>query len=231
MTFKVKFAVISQEDHLLKKLTISEQLMYASKIKNKSPTNHKAVVDNILEKLNISQCANNLPDKCSGGQQKRICIAMELVSRPNVLILDEPTSGLDSVTTWQLINTLIELTKLPEPLAIVATIHQPSARLFNLFSSVYIMSYDGQCIYQGLPQSMIGYLGQYGLICPDFSNPSDFVLEIASKEYGIEKVMMLSSVMRNKNEDIERFDNEIKQRVNIRFFNNLKVLTQRLEIN
>ena len=136
------------------------------------------IIDNYFE---MKECANLYPGRCSGGQKKRISIALELVSRPNILILDEPTSGLDSVTTWQLANTLLELTQQREPVSVVATIHQLSAKVFNLFHSIYILSFDGQCIYHGPPQELLPRLHKYGLECPKFHNPADFIVEVASK--------------------------------------------------
>jgi len=196
-------------------------------LKNGERVDHQLVVDNVINRLRIDDCANNRPVRCSGGQKKRISIALELVSKPNILILDEPTSGLDTVTTWQLISTLNELTKQTEPVAIIATIHQPSARLFNLFNAVYIMSYDGQCIYHGPPQRMLGLLSQYGLNCPNFHNPSDFILEVASNEHGIGKVMMLACLMRIEALDLKAHNNPIKPYHNFRTLSHIWILTRR----
>jgi ABC-type multidrug transport system ATPase subunit len=225
---KVKFAFIAQDDYLLGRLKIRESLFYASKLKNGSRVDHEQVVEQVINRLRIQECANILPKRCSGGQKKRISIALELVSKPNILILDEPTSGLDTVSTWQLISTLNELTKQSEPMAVVATIHQPSAKLFNLFNSVYIMSYDGQCIYQGSPEAMLQTLRGYRLNCPKFHNPSDFVLEVASKEHGIAKVMMLSTVMKIEALDLKEYNNPIKPYRKFRTFSHIWTLTMRL---
>ncbi|CAG2101882.1 unnamed protein product [Medioppia subpectinata] len=196
---KLKIAVIGQEDHLDPRLTVREALNYASRLKNLENIDHKHNIEITIKRLDIESCADVRAKRCSGGQRKRVSIALELVSRPNILILDEPTSGLDVATTWQLINTLLDLTQQSQkgqPMAVVATIHQPSGKLFNLFHSVYIMSYDGQCIYQGTPQSMVNFMAQYGMKCPKFHNPSDYILEVASKEHGIGKPMLLASIMK-----------------------------------
>jgi ABC-type multidrug transport system ATPase subunit len=202
--------------------------LYASKLKNGGRVDHEWVVEHVINRLRIQDCANIRPKRCSGGQKKRISIALELVSKPNILILDEPTSGLDAVSTWQLISTLDELTKQSEPMAVVATIHQPSAKLFNLFNSVYMMSYDGQCIYHGSPQTMLQTLSRYGLNCPKFHNPSDFVLEVASKEHGIAKVMMLSTVMKIEALDLKEYNNPIKPYRKFRTLSHIWTLTMRL---
>jgi len=224
---KVKFAFIAQDDYLLGRLKIRESLIYASKLKNGGRVDHELVVDNVIDRLRINECADIKPKRCSGGQKKRISIALELVSRPNILILDEPTSGLDTVTTWKLVTTLIELTKQNIPVAIVATIHQPSARLFNLFNAVYIMSYDGQCIYHGSPQRMTDLLSKYGLNCPKFHNPSDFVLEVASKDYGVAKVMMLSTIMKIEALNLKEYANPIKPIRKYRTLSHIFTLTMR----
>ncbi|CAG2112166.1 unnamed protein product [Medioppia subpectinata] len=195
---RVKFAFIVQENYVLQRLTVRESLMFASKLKNDPVCDHTGIVADVIAKLNIESCADNRPDRCSGGQLKRVLIALELVSRPNILILDEPTTGLDSVTTWQLITTLIELTQQPEPVAVVLTIHQPSARLFNLFDTIYLLSADGQCIYNGSPERMRYTFSDCGLICPTFTNPSDFGLEVASKEHGVDRLVTLAAIVTNE---------------------------------
>ncbi|CAG2183239.1 unnamed protein product, partial [Oppiella nova] len=131
---KLRVACIGQEDHLENKLSVREALTFASKLKNSDSIDHKLNVQTVLKRLDIESCADVRAKRCSGGQRKRVSIALELVSRPNILILDEPTSGLDSSTTWQLINTLSDLCRQSQkgqPMAVVATIHQPSGKLFN----------------------------------------------------------------------------------------------------
>lgn len=112
--------------------------------------------------------------------------------RPNILILDEPTSGLDSSACFQTISVLQRLAKDRQyPMGIVCTIHQPSARVFNLFDQIYIVSYNGYCIYQGSPKDMLQYLATVDLICPQFHNPADFIAEVASGERGTDVVHKL----------------------------------------
>lgn len=115
--------------------------------------------------------------------------------RPNILILDEPTSGLDSSACFQTVSVMQGLTKDPHyPTGVVCTIHQPSARVFNLFDHIYIISYNGYCIYEGTPQHMLDYLSNVGLVCPQFHNPADFIAEVASGEYGHDEVQRLIEV-------------------------------------
>ena len=143
----MKLSFITQDDYLQNYLSVEESLFYASELLNISDVDHKKNVQRVVKLLNIENCLNVRPNRCSGGERKRISIALELVSRPDLLILDEPTTGLDSVTTWQLINTLLGLSKISPPMAVAMTIHQPSGRLFKLLNSVYVMSYTSVYIH------------------------------------------------------------------------------------
>ena len=98
---RIKTCFITQEvkDHILTGLTAGQAMTYASKLKNTKKTfNHKENVKNIMEELLIRNVFDTNVEKCSGGEQKRLIIAMELTSiiKPNLICIDEPTSGLDS---------------------------------------------------------------------------------------------------------------------------------------
>jgi len=98
---KIRTCFISQDEreHLLKGLTAKQALIYASKLKNTGhQVDHQNNVKTLMKELLISGTENTNVENCSGGEQKRIVIAMELTSHimPNLLCIDEPTSGLDS---------------------------------------------------------------------------------------------------------------------------------------
>lgn len=117
----------------------------------------------------------------SGGEQKRLTIALELVDNPLILFLDEPTTGLDSSSSTQCVQLLKKLAS--EGKTIVCTIHTPSALLFEMFDHVYALA-DGYCIYQGSSANLVPFLKELDLACPGSYTPSDFLLELASGEYG-----------------------------------------------
>ena len=96
------FIVQEHKQHLIMKLTVKESLMYSSLLKNhqirRYKFNHEENIENILRDLLLTDCQNNLVVNCSGGEQKRLSIGLELTPlvKPNLMCIDEPTSGLDS---------------------------------------------------------------------------------------------------------------------------------------
>jgi len=95
------FIYQDQTERLLKGLTVRQLLTYASKLKNSNENvkvDHQNNINDLMSELMISNTANNSVDNCSGGELKRLVIALELTSykKPNLLFIDEPTTGLDS---------------------------------------------------------------------------------------------------------------------------------------
>ncbi|XP_062121471.1 ATP-binding cassette subfamily G member 4 isoform X2 [Drosophila sulfurigaster albostrigata] len=137
-------------------------------------------VNSILQAIGMYETRNTHTGKLSGGQRKRLAIALELVNNPPVLVLDEPTSGLDSSTCNQLITLLKKLAM--EGRNVICTIHQPSALTFSMFDHLYAIA-DGQCIYAGGAHNLVPFLGALNLHCPESYNPADYLMEIATHDY------------------------------------------------
>ncbi|XP_014276196.1 ATP-binding cassette subfamily G member 4 isoform X3 [Halyomorpha halys] len=171
---------IAQEDIVDPMLTPAELMDFASRLKlpaNYTLKQRAVVVENLISTLGLEDCINSRTHKLSGGQRKRLSIALELINNPPVLFLDEPTSGLDTVTTVHLIRLLSRLSR--DGRTIVVTIHQPSASLFDLFDRVYLLAM-GRCVYQGgSGRHLLKFLAINGFICPVHHNPADFVIELA----------------------------------------------------
>lgn len=162
---------ITQEDLHQPLVTVEEMMKVACKLKLKPGSDHKSVIDEVLSNLHLDHCRNVMADRLSGGERKRLSVALELVSNPGIFFLDEPTSGLDEVTAAQCIRQLRDLAK--QDRTVVCTIHQPSAAIFALFDHIYIIA-QGQCVYQGAPKALVPFLAQVNINCPRHYNPADF---------------------------------------------------------
>jgi ATP-binding cassette, subfamily G (WHITE), eye pigment precursor transporter len=170
-----------QENILLSTMTSREALMFSAKLKikgdNKLLTNR---VNQILEDFKLTKIADNLIGNymirgISGGEKKRLCIGIELISEPSTLILDEPTSGLDSVTAKILIKLL--KAQAEKNKTIILTIHQPSVNIFKQFDRLILMV-EGNFIYQGDAKVSATYFESLGYPCPELTNPPDHFMRV-----------------------------------------------------
>jgi ABC-type multidrug transport system ATPase subunit len=153
---------VSQDDLLIEELSVYQNLYYNAKLCFDNYTEEQLVdtVHRVLRNLGLFeirdiQVGSPLNKKISGGQRKRLNIALELIREPAVLFLDEPTSGLSSRDSENILDLLKELTFKGKLVFVV--IHQPSSDIFKMFDRLLILDTGGFLIYNGNPVDSIMY--------------------------------------------------------------------------
>ena len=144
--FRLQMGYVPQDDIVHSQLTVREALYFSSQAAHRPLRPEiEERIDTILEELGILDKKRSLigsPERkvLSGGQRKRVNIALELISDTPVLFLDEPTSGLSSYDAAGVVDLLKRLSH--EGKTIIATIHQPSLEVFKKFDNLIMISRD-----------------------------------------------------------------------------------------
>ncbi|XP_063361434.1 ATP-binding cassette sub-family G member 1-like [Cydia amplana] len=185
---------IMQEDLLQPLITVQEAMAIAADLKLGSEVSRKkkrVIVEEIVQLLRLSKARDTVTERLSGGERKRLAIALELLNNPPVVFLDEPTTGLDDVASSTCVSLLKRVARGGR--TVVCSLHTPSARLFAEFDHVYVVA-GGRCAYQGTSAGVVPFLNELNLICPTTYNPADFVIEVSSGEYGSHMDRMVAAV-------------------------------------
>jgi ABC-type multidrug transport system ATPase subunit/ABC-type transport system involved in multi-copper enzyme maturation permease subunit len=198
-TLKQVSGYVVQDDLLFGNLTVEETLLYSAKLRlpaDVSDDERKVRVEDAMKRLGLLHCRNTiigdeLKRGVSGGERKRVCVAVELLMRPNVLMLDEPTSGLDSASALSLCQTLKELAE-SGSCTVICTIHQPQTKIFKLFDELIILN-KGHVLYQGPADEIISHYTEAGFPCPPYTNPADHILDVVTSVAGCDEEQIIQN--------------------------------------
>ncbi|XP_052754565.1 LOW QUALITY PROTEIN: ATP-binding cassette sub-family G member 1-like [Galleria mellonella] len=185
---------IMQEDLLQPYITIREAMLIAADLKIGVGITAQAklvVVEEILQLLMLSKAKDTTAEKLSGGEKKRLSVALELLNNPPIIFLDEPTTGLDEVASSMCVSLLKRVARGGR--TVVCSVHTPSARLFAHFDHVYVVA-DGRCAYHGAAAGVVPFLHCLHLSCPTTHNPADFIIDVSSGEYGSHVNKMVAAI-------------------------------------
>ena len=153
---------VPQDDFLIKELTAFENLYINARLcfSDYSEEEIVRVVENALQNFDLVEArdlrvGDAMNTYLSGGQRKRLNIALELIREPSVLFVDEPTSGLSSADSEKVMNLLKRQTFKAK--LVFANIHQPSSEIFRLLDKLLVVDQGGRVIYYGNPLDAINY--------------------------------------------------------------------------
>ena len=153
---------IPQDDLLIEELTVFQNLYFNAKLVF-NDKNEEALAELVIKTLtNLGlgdikdlKVGSPLNKLISGGQRKRLNIALELIREPAILFVDEPTSGLSSRDSENVMDLLRELTLKGKLIFVV--IHQPSSEIYKMFDNVIILDEGGYMVYYGNPVESVIY--------------------------------------------------------------------------
>jgi ABC-type multidrug transport system ATPase subunit len=192
-SFQRKTGYVQQQDLHLETTTVREALRFSAYLrqpKTVSIQEKNDFVEDVIKMLNMEDFAEAIVGNPGEGlnveQRKLLTIGVELAAKPALLIfLDEPTSGLDSQSSWSIVAFLRKLADSGQ--AVLCTIHQPSAILFQEFDRLLFLMKGGKTIYFGdigkNSRTLLDYFERNGAPkCDDDANPAEYMLDICGKK-------------------------------------------------
>ncbi|TQD70503.1 hypothetical protein C1H46_043964 [Malus baccata] len=198
-------AYVTQDDNLIGTLTVRETISYSARLRlpdKMAWSEKRALVESTIIEMGLQDCADTVIGNwhlrgISGGEKRRVSIALEILTRPRLLFLDEPTSGLDSASAFFVTQTLRALAR--DGRTVIASIHQPSSEVFELFDQLYLLS-SGKTVYfvKQSSDERIGrffqFFAQAGFPCPALRNPSDHFLRCINSDFDKVKATLKGSM-------------------------------------
>ncbi|CAI7660583.1 unnamed protein product [Penicillium manginii] len=188
-SFQRKTGYVQQQDLHLYTTTVREALRFSAMLRQPAATPRQEKLDyveEVIKLLGMESYADAIVGVPGEGlnveQRKRLTIGVELAAKPQLLLfLDEPTSGLDSQTSWSILDLIDTLTKHGQ--AILCTIHQPSAMLFQRFDRLLFLARGGRTVYFGdigeKSSTLASYFERNGAPkLPLEANPAEWMLEV-----------------------------------------------------
>jgi len=214
--FQAISSYVMQDDMLDSTMTPIETLIFTAQLRMKgSRSEIEERVQHIIKLLRIEKCKNtkigdSINRGVSGGERKRVSIAVELLSDLPIIFLDEPTTGLDSFNAYEVVNTLNDLSKNNGKM-IIFTIHQPASEIFGLIDKLCIMALGRVC-YFGERASVFQYFDQARLPIPINYNPFEHFIEVTNLSIVKEEYVLDAYPQLKEKEDIhDRYEYLVDQ--------------------
>ncbi|PSC72649.1 ABC transporter G family member 7 isoform A [Micractinium conductrix] len=179
---------VQQDDLFYPQLTVKETLMMAAELRMSRDTSaeeKEAYVDGIISRLGLAKAADTPVGDAktrglSGGEKKRLSIAVELISRPMLVFADEPTSGLDAFSAEKVMTTLRDLCT--DGHTVLVSIHQPRSSVFAMFDDLILMA-EGELVYSGPADGVLPHFESLGHTCPAHFNPAEWLADLVAIDH------------------------------------------------
>ncbi|KDR23584.1 protein scarlet-like isoform X2 [Zootermopsis nevadensis] len=168
---------VPQKGIIFETLTAKEHLQFMSWMRLdrglRSDIRSKWIQDLLLD-LNLSGCEDTPISALSGGERKRLSLAVELLIDPPLLFCDEPTTGLDSYNASTVVEKLNHLASRGK--AVLCSIHQPTSDILSCFHKMILLS-AGRVAFQGTLEHAYTFFSNQGFVCPPSYNPAEFFIQ------------------------------------------------------
>ncbi|XP_007047882.2 PREDICTED: ABC transporter G family member 11 [Theobroma cacao] len=182
-------AYVTQDDTLMTTLTVREAVYYSAQLQlpdSMSKSEKKERAEMTIREMGLQDSMDTRiggwsTKGLSGGQKRRVSICIEILTRPKLLFLDEPTSGLDSAASYHVMSRIVKLAR-RDGRTVIASIHQPSSEVFQLFHDLCLLS-SGKTVYFGPISMAEQFFATNGFPCPVLRNPSDHYLRTINKDF------------------------------------------------
>ncbi|WPG98181.1 ABC transporter G family member 15 [Acrodontium crateriforme] len=188
-THRTISSFVEQEDTLIGSLTVEETLNFAASLalpRSISRIEKRARVSRLIKAFGLEDQRHTIigtpiQKGISGGQKRRVSVAAQMITEPRVLYLDEPTSGLDATASFEVMSLICKIAR-EQNLIVIASIHQPSTKTFNLFSKILLLSQGKTCYFGKIP-GLHAFLADLNMPVPKHTNPAEYILDLTNTDF------------------------------------------------
>ncbi|CAL7937747.1 unnamed protein product [Xylocopa violacea] len=167
-------AFAPQTDLAVESLTVQEHMEFMACMKMdrrlRAYTRRQRILA-LLEEFGLKKCAGTKLSTLSGGERKRVTLAVQLLTEPSILFCDEPTTGLDSYGAMTVVRTLKDVATSGR--IVVCSLHQPASGLLDVFHEILLLS-GGRVAFQGSSTNATEFFNSLDLHCPPTFNSAEF---------------------------------------------------------
>ncbi|XP_024083780.1 protein scarlet-like isoform X1 [Cimex lectularius] len=168
---------VAQHDLATEILTVYEHLQFMARLKlHRHLTNEERTLRilSMISEMGLVDIKYSRLSNISGGEKKRVSMAVQLLTDPSILFCDEPTTGLDSFSAFSIVEQLRRIAATGK--AIICTIHQPASGMFEMFDHIYFLVAGGRVSLDCNVTEAAEYLRNVGIVCPPSYNFAEFLV-------------------------------------------------------